>query len=185
MRKLLLTVLAICLMSVASVAGAQQQPNYNFVQVTDYGAQGFVEKMTACRTYQQLKQNGNLVAFVSPVRRQDLDDPQNFPNMSVYKSDFGIKGAPNSDGQIRFYVSPDDHVFIVQVINENANNPQVSQAVLLMTLETLGLSDPEGNTLLQTPTPVAETWCQSAGRKIIRVVTDQMGNNILFFGASN
>ncbi|MBR1647251.1 MAG: hypothetical protein IJ685_10815 [Selenomonadaceae bacterium] len=185
MRKLLLTVLAICLMSFASVAGAQQQPNYNFVQVTDYGAQLFVEKMTACRTYQQLKQSGNLVAFVSPVRRQDLDDTQNFPGMSVYKSDFGIKGAPNSDGQIRFYVSPDGYVFIVQVINENANNPQVSQAVLLMTLETLGLSDPEGNTLLQTPTPVAETWCQSAGRKIIRVVTDQTGNNILFFGASN
>ena len=185
MKKIFLTALAVCLMAIGSVAGAQQQPNYNFVPVTDYGAQGFVEQMTACRTYQQLKQGGNLVAFVSPVRRQDLDDPQNFPNMSVYKSDFGIKGAPNSDGQIRFYVSPDNQVFIVQVINENMNNPQVSQAVLLMTLETLGLSDPEGNTLLQTPAPVAETWCQNAGRKIIRVVTDQTGNNVLFFGASN
>ena len=183
MKKIFLTALAICLMAIGSVAGAQQP--YNFVRVSDLGAQAFVEKMTACRTYRQLKQSGNLVAFVSPVRRQDLDDHENLDGLSVYKSDFGIKGAPNSDGQIRFYVDPEGYVFVIQVINENNTNPQLSYAVLIMTLETLGLSDPEGNILLQTPSPVAETYCQNAGRKIIRRVADQAGNNIYLFGASN
>lgn len=184
MKKIFLTALTICLLAVGGVAYAQQT-NYNFVRVTDNGAQGFVEKMTACRTYQQLKQNGYLVAFVSPVRRADLDDQQNFAGLSVYKSDFGIKGAPNSEGQIRFYVDPEGYAFVIQVINENTTNPQVSSAVLLMTLETLGLSDLERNVLLQTPSPVAETWCVNTGRRIIRRVADQNGNNVYFFGASN
>ena len=180
MRKIFLATLMLVLM-IASVASAQ--PNYNFVRVSDLGAQAFVEKLITTTTYQQLKQQGNLFAFVSPVRRQDLDDPQNFPGFSVYKSDFGLKGAQNSDGQIRFYVDPEGYVFVVQVINEG--NPQVSGAVLVMTLETLGLNQQEGNILLQTQAPSAETWCANAGRKIIRLVTDQQGNNVFLFGATN
>ena len=181
MKKNFWTALAICLMSVASVAGAEP----NFMRVSELCPQGFVENMIANRTYRQLEQSGNLVAFTSPVRRQDLDDNENLNGLSVYKSDFGIKGATNSDGKIRFYVAPEGYVFVIQVINDNVTNPQVSYAVFIMTLETLGLSDPEGNVLLQTPSQVAETWCQNAGRKILRRIADQRGNNIYLFGASS
>ena len=56
--------------------------------------------------------------------------------------------------------------------------------VLVMAMDALGLNEEEGNILLRTQTAVAETWCANAGRKIIRVVADQQGNNVLFFGAT-
>ena len=46
---------AICLMALASVASAQ--PNYNFVRVSDLGAQAFVDRMGYGNIYQNLKQN--------------------------------------------------------------------------------------------------------------------------------
>ncbi|MBQ7454104.1 MAG: hypothetical protein IJS69_03530, partial [Selenomonadaceae bacterium] len=76
MRKIFLTVLTLCLM-IGGVASAQEV-NYNFVRVSDFDAQGFVERMVKSAVYQHLAQNGTVVAFVSPVRREDLDDPQNF-----------------------------------------------------------------------------------------------------------
>ena len=115
MRKILLTIL--CLLAISGVASAQEA-NYNFVRVSDYDAPAFVERMVKGALYQHLAQNGTVVAFVSPVRREDLDDPQNFQGLVVYKSDFGIKDAPNPDGHIRFYVDPEGHAFVVQLINE-------------------------------------------------------------------
>ena len=187
MKKIFLTVLTLCLM-IGGVASAQEnaqanaQTNYNFVRVSDFDPQAYVERMVKSALYQHLAQNGTVVAFVSPVRREDLDDPQNFQGLVVYKSDFGIKDAPNPEGHIRFYVDPEGHVFVVQLINEG--NPQVSGMVLVMALDALGLNEQEGNVLLQTQTVVAETWCANAGRKILRVVADQEGNNVLLFGAT-
>ncbi len=178
MRKIFLTVF--CLLAISGVASAQA--NYNFVRVSDYDAQGFVERMVKSAVYQNLAQNGTVIAFVSPVRREDLDDPQNFQGLVVYKSDFGIKDAPNPEGHIRFYVDPEGHVFVARLISEG--NPQVSGMVLVMALDALGLNEQEGNTLLQPQLQVAETWCANAGRKIIRVVADQQGNNVLLFGAT-
>ena len=180
MKKLFLAVLTLCLM-IGGAANAQE-PNYNFVRVSDYDAPAFVERMVKGALYQHLAQNGTVIAFVSPVRREDLDDPQNFQGLVVYKSDFGIKDAPNPDGHIRFYVDPEGHAFGVQLISEG--NPEVSGMVLVMAMDALGLNEEEGNILLRTQTAVAETWCANAGRKIIRVVADQQGNNVLLFGAT-
>ena len=92
-----------------------------------------------------------------------------------------IRQAPN--GQLRFYVDPEGYVFVVQVINEG--EPQLSGMVLLMTMEAIGLNDQEAAPLLQTQGSTAETYCANAGRKILRLVADQQGNNVLLFGASN
>ena len=172
---------AICLMALASVASAQ--PNYNFVRVSDLGAQEFVDRMGYGNIYQNLKQNGTVVAFTAPAHHPELEDPQNFPGLNVYRSLFGIQGTQAPNGQLRFYVDPEGHVFVVQIINEG--NPQLSGMVLLMTMEAIGLNDQEAAPLLQTQAAAAETWCAVAGRKIIRLVTDQEGNNVFFFGASN
>ena len=182
MRKIFFATLAALLLTLNTAAA---QTDYNFVPVTDFGPQAFIERMVASPRYQQLVQNGVVLAFVSPVRRADLDDTQNFPGLSVYKSDFGVKGAPNSDGQIRFYVDAQGSVYSIQVINENAGAANVSTMVLIMTLEALGLNEQEGNVLLQTPGPRAETWCAAANRRILRMVTDGVGNVVFLFGASN
>ena len=173
--------MAIFLLALGSVASAQA--NYNSVRVSDLGAQAFVDRMGYGNIYQNLKQNGVTVAFTAPARQENLDDPQNFPGLSVYRSLFGIQGAPAPNGQLRFYVDPEGYVFVVQVINEG--DPQLSVVVLSMTMEAIGLNEQEAVPLFQTPTPNAETYCSSAGRKILRLVTDQQGNNVLLFGASN
>lgn len=183
MKKIFFAVLMAMLLTIGSVAAAQ--PNYNFVRVSDLGAQAFVDRMGNSRTYQNLLQNGTLVAFTAPERHADLDDPQNFPGLSVYRSLFGIKGAHAPNGQLRFYVDPQGYVFVVQLINDNAPEPQLAGMVLIMTLEALGLNEQEGNILLQAQSLTAETWCAATGRKILRVVTDQAGNNIFLFGATN
>ena len=172
---------AICLMALASVASAQA--NYNFVRVSDLGAQEFVDRMGYGNIYQNLKQNGTVVAFTAPAHHPELEDPQNFPGLKVYRSLFGIQGTQTPNGQLRFYVDPEDHVFVVQVISEG--DPQLSGMVLLMTMEALGLTDQEAAPLLQTPAPSADTYCANAGRKIVRFVADQEGNNVFLFGASN
>lgn len=179
--KRLLLLAALCLLAFSSMASAQ--PNYNFVRVSDLGAQAFVDQMGYGNIYQQLKQNGTVVAFTAPARHAELDDPQNFPGFSVYRSLFGIQGTQTPNGQLRFYVDPEGYVFVVQVINEG--DPQLAGMVLLMTMEAIGLVDQEAAPLLQTPAPSAETYCANASRKIIRLVTDQVGNNVFLFGASN
>ncbi len=172
---------AICLMALASVASAQ--PNYNFVRVSDLGAQAFVDRMGYGNIYQNLKQNGTVVAFTAPAHHPELEDPQNFPGLNVYRSLFGIQGTQAPNGQLRFYVDSEGYVFVVQVISEG--EPRLSGMVLLMTMEAIGLNDQEAAPLLQTQTAGAETYCSAAGRKIIRLVTDQQGNNVFLFGASN
>ena len=181
MKKILLLATAICLLMFSSVANAQA--NYNFVRVSDLGAQAFVDRMGYGNIYQTLKQNGTVVAFTAPSRQADLDDPQNFPGLNVYRSLFGIQGSQAPNGQLRFYVDPEGYVFVVQVINEG--EPQLSGMVLLMTMEAIGLNDQEAAPLLQTQGSTAETYCANAGRKILRLVADQQGNNVLLFGASN
>ena len=172
---------AICLLALGSVASAQA--NYNFVRVSDLGAQAFVDRMGYGNVYQTLKQNGVLVAFTAPARHAELDDPQNFPGLSVYRTVFGIKDNPTPNGQICFYVDPEGCVFAVQVINEG--DPQLSGMVLVMTMEALGLNEQEAAPLFQTQAVVAETWCANAGRKILRRVVDQQGNNVIMIGATN
>ena len=181
MRKIFMAALAICLMMFSSVVSAQT--NYNFVRVSDLGAQPFVDRMGYGNIYQTMKQNGTVVAFTAPAHHAELDDPQNFPGLSVYRSLFGIQGTQAPNGQLRFYVDSEGYVFVVQVINEG--DPQLSGMVLLMTMEALGLNDQEAAPLLQTQAPTAETYCANAGRKILRLVTDQQGNNVMLFGASN
>ena len=172
---------AIFLLTLCSSVSAQT--NYNFVRVSDLGAQAFIDRMGYGNIYQNLKQNGTLVAFTAPARHSELDDPQNFPGLSVYRSVFGIKDSQTPNGQLRFYVDSEGCVFVVQVINEG--NPQLSGMVLLMTMEAIGLNDQEAAPLLQTQAPGAETFCANADRKILRLVTDQEGNNVFLFGASN
>ena len=180
MKKILLLTAAIFLLMFSA---ASAQTNYNFVRVADVGTQAFVDRMGYGNIYQNLKQNGTVVAFTAPARHEELDDTQNFPGLSVYRSLFGIQGTQAPNGQIRFYTDPEGAIFIIQVINEG--DPQLSGAVLLMILESIGLNDQEAAPLFQTPTPTAETYCAAAGRKIIRLVTDQEGNNVMFFAASN
>ena len=172
---------AIFLLALGSVANAQ--PNYNFVRVSDLGTEAFVDRMGYGSIYQNLKQNGTVVAFTAPARHADLDDPQNFPGLSVYRSLFGIQGAQVPNGQLRFYVDPEGHVFVVQIINEG--NPQLSGMVLLMTMEAIGLNDQEAAPLLQTQAQTAETFCAAANRKILRAVADQQGNNVVLIGLAN
>lgn len=181
MKKIFLTALAICLMSIASVAGAQA--NYNFVAVSDLCPQGFVDAMGNGSIYQNLRQQGTTVAFTAPSHHPELNDPQNFPGLEVYRSLFGIQGNESPNGEIHFYVAPDNSVFVVRVVN--TGDPQLAGAVLCMAMEALGTNQQEMQTLLSTQSVTADTWCQNAGRKIIRVIADQMGNNIMFFGASN
>ena len=180
-KKFFLLTTAICLLMFGSVVSAQT--NYNFMRVSDLGAQAFVDRMGYGNIYQTMKQNGMLVAFTAPDRHTELDDPQNFPTMSVYRSLFGIQGSHAPNGQIRFYVDPEGYVFLVQVINEG--DPQLSYMVLLMTMEAIGLNDQEAAPLLQTQGVNAETYCANAGRKILRHVVDQQGNNVMLAGASN
>ncbi len=182
MKKIFMATLVICLLIFGATVNAQQ-PNYNFMRVSDLGAQAFVDRMGYGNIYQNLKQNGTVVAFTAPARHEDLDDPQNFPGLSVYRSLFGIQGTHAPNGQLRFYVDPENCVYVVQIINEG--DPQLSGMVLLMTMEALGLNDQEAAPLLQTQGAAAETYCANAGRKIIRLVTDQQGNNVMLFGATN
>ena len=179
--KRLLLLAALCLLALSSMASAQ--PNYNFMRVSDLGAQAFVDKMGYGNVYQMMKQNGNVVAFTAPSRQTGLDDPQNFPGLSVYRTLFGIQGTNKPNGQIHFYVDGEGYVFVVRVINEG--DPQLSGAVLLMTMEAIGLNDQEAAPLFQTQGVAAETFCAAANRKILRLVADQQGNNVLLFGATN
>ena len=179
MKKIFLTVLAICLMTVASVAGAQP----NFVAVSDLCPQGFVDAMGNGTVYQNLRQQGTTVAFTAPSRHAELDDPQNLGGLEAYRSLFGIQGTEAPNGEIHFFVASDNSVAAVRIVN--TGNPQLAGMVLVMVMEALGLNQQEMATLVQTPSQTAETYCQSAGRKIIRVVLDQQGNVVMFFGASN
>lgn len=172
---------AICLSVLTSTVAAET--NYNFVRVSDLGAQEFIDRMGYGNIYQNLKQNGTIVAFTAPSRQADLDDQQNFPGLSVYRSLFGIQGTQAPNGQLRFYVDPEGCVYVVQVINEG--DPQLAGMVFLMTMEAIGLNEQEATPLLQTRAAGAETYCANAGRKILRLVTDQEGNNVFLFGASN
>ena len=181
MRKIFLLTAAICLLMLGSVASAQT--DYNFVRVTDLGTQAFVDKMGYGNIYQTMKQNGTVVAFTAPAEHTELNDPQNFPGLNVHRSLFGIQGTQTPNGQLRFYVDPEGSIFIVQVINEG--DPQLSGMVLLMAMEAIGLNDQEAAPLLQTQGATAETYCANAGRKILRLITDQQGNSVMLFGASN
>ena len=181
MKKFFLMTAAIFLLMFG--AANAQQPNYNFIPVTDLQAQAFVDKMGYGNIYQNLKQSGTVVAFTAPARHADLDDKENFPGMSVYRSLFGIQGTQAPNGQIRFYTDDNGAVYIVQIINDG--DAQLSGTVLVMAMEAIGLNDQEVVPLFQTQGAVAETYCAAAGRKIIRLVTDQQGNNVMLFGASN
>ena len=173
---------AIFLLTLSAAASAQPQANYNFVRVSDLSAQAFVDRMGYGNIYQTLKQQGTVVAFTAPSRQEGLDDPQNFPGLSVYRSLFGIQGTQAPNGQIRFYVDAEGYIFVAQIINEG--DPQLAGMVFLMMLEAVGLNNQEAAPLLQTQGATAETFCAAAGRKILRLVTDQQGNNLFLFGAS-
>ena len=181
MKKIFLTALAVCLLAIGSVAGAQA--NYNFVAVSDLCPQGFVDAMGNGSVYQNLRQQGTTVAFTAPSRHAELDDPQNLGGLEAYRSLFGIQGNEAPNGEIHFFVAPDNSVAAVRIVN--TGDPQLAGMVLVMAMEALGLNQQEMQTLLNTPSQVAETYCQSAGRKILRTVLDQQGNVVMFFGASN
>ena len=172
---------AIFLLSLTSAVSAQS--NYNFVRVSDLNPQEFVDRMGYGNIYQTLKQNGTIVAFTTPAHHPELDDPQNLPHLSVYRALFGIQGTQTPNAQLRFFVDAEGYVWVVQVINEG--DPQLTGMVLLMAMEALGLNDQEAAPLLQTQSANAETFCAVAGRKILRRVVDQQGNEILLFGALN
>ncbi len=179
----LLTITFLLALSATAAAQPNAQPNYNFVRVSDLSAQAFVDRMGYGNIYQTLKQQGTVVAFTAPAHHSELDDPQNLPDLSVYRSLFGIQGTQAPNGQLRFYVDKQGIVCVVQVINEG--DPQLSGMVLLMTMEALGLNDREAAPLIQTQGATAETFCVAANRKILRLVADQQGNNVMLFGASN
>ena len=172
---------AIFLLTLCSSASAQQ--DYNFMHVSDLGAQAFVDKMGNGNIYQTMKQNGNVVAFTAPNHHPELEDPEKFSGLNVFVSVFGIQGSQTPNGQLVFYVDPEGHVFAVRVINEG--NPQLSYVVLLMTMEAIGLNDQEAAPLLQTQAQTAETFCAAANRKILRTVADQQGNNVVLIGLAN
>ena len=181
MKKIFLVTMTIYLLMFGSVASAET--NYNFVPVSDLGTQAFVDRMGNGSVYQAMTQKGTLVAFTAPARHAELDDNENFPGMSVYRSLFGIKDTQTPNGEIRFYTDSDGKIFIIQFIN--SGEPQLSGVVLLMAMEAIGLTDQEALPLLQTPSATAETFCANAGRKILRLIADQQGNTVFLFGASN
>ena len=181
MKKIFLTALAICLLTFASVAGAQ--PNYNFVAVSDLCPQTFVDAMGNSSVYQTLRQQGTTVAFTAPSRHAELDDPQNLSGLEAYRSLFGIQGTEAPNGEIHFFVAPDNSVYAVKLVN--TGDPQLAGMVLVMAMEAIGLNQQEMQTLFNVQMQTAETFCQNAGRKIIRTVLDQQGNVVMFFGASN
>ena len=156
--------------------------DYNFVRVSDYGASRFVERMVQSNIYKQLVQNGTLIAFVSPVHRPNQHD-QGFEGLSVYASAFGIKDSPNPDGEVVFYTDQQGYIYSIRV--SCTGNTQVGYAVLVMTLEALGVTEQEGNILLQTQGAKAEVWCSNTNRRLLRIVMDNVGNNVAFFAASN
>lgn len=156
--------------------------DYNFVRVSDYPAPKFIERMVQSNMYKRAVQSGALIAFVSPVHRPNQKD-QGFEGLSVYASAFGIKGASNPDGEVIFYTDQQGNIYSVRVVC--TGNTQISYAVLVMTLEALGVTEQEGNTLLQTQGPRAEVWCSGTNRRLFRVVMDNVGNNVAFFAASN
>ena len=179
MKKIFLTTLTICLLAIGSVAGAQP----NFVAVSDLCPQGFVDAMGNGSVYQNLRQQGTTVAFTAPSRHAELDDPQNLQGLEAYRSLFGIQGTEAPNGEIHLFAAADNSVAAVRIVN--TGDPQLAYMVLDMAMEALGLNQQEMQTLLNTPSQVAETYCQSVGRKILRAVLDQQGNVVMFFGASN
>ena len=179
MKKIFLTALAVCLMAIGSVAGAQP----NFVAVSDLCPQGFVDAMGNGTVYQTLRQQGTTVAFTAPSRHAELDDPQNLSGLEAYRSLFGIQGTETPNGEIHFFVAPDNSIYAVRLVN--TGDPQLAGMVLVMAMEALGLNQQEMQTLFNAQLQTAETYCQSAGRKILRTVLDQQGNVVMFFGASN
>ena len=180
MKKFFLLTIAL-LLSLSAAASAQA--NYNFMRVSDLGAQAFVDRMGYGNIYQTLKQQGTVVAFTAPAHHPELEDPQKFQGLTVYASVFGIQGSQTPNGQLVFYVDGEGCVFAVRVINEG--NPQLSYVVLLMTMEAIGLNDQEATPLLQTQAADAETFCSAANRKILRAIADQQGNNVVLIGLSN
>lgn len=179
MKKIFLTALTVCLLAIGSVAGAQP----NFVAVSDLCPQGFVDAMGNGSVYQNLRQQGTTVAFTAPARHAELDDPQNLGGLEAYRSLFGIQGTEAPNGELHFFVAADNSVYALKIVN--TGNPQLSGMVLVMAMEALGLNQQEMQTLFNAQLQVAETYCQNAGRKIIRTVLDQQGNVVMFFGATN
>ena len=178
MKKLLFVLASVLTMMFSVTCFA----DYNFVRVSDYGASAFVERMVQSNMYKQMVANGALVAFVSPVHRPNQHD-QGFEGLSVYASAFGIKDSPNPEGEIVFYVDQQGYVMAMRAVG--TGNPQITAPVLIMLLEALGVNEQERNTLLRTQSPTADVWCTGTNRRLIRVVTDNVGNNIVFFAASN
>ena len=166
-----------------SSAASAAPSNVNLVRVSDFNPQAFVDRMGYGVIYQNLRQEGTLVAFTHLTPRPEFSDSQNFPGMNVWGTVFGEDGAPMPDGEVRFFVDPDGFVFVVQVIS--AGDEKISGMVLLMVMEALGLNDREVSALLNTFLPTAEVWCANTQRRIIRQVTDTAGKNVLFFGAAN
>ena len=170
------------LLAISSAANAAPT-SVNLVRVSDFNPQAFVDRMGYGVIYQNLRQEGTLVAFTDLKPRPEFSDSQNFPGMNVWGTLFGENGAPLPDGEVRFFVDPDGYVFVVEVIS--AGDENISGMVLLMTMEALGLNEREVSALLNTFLPTAEVWCANTGRRIIRQVADQEGKNVLFFGAAN
>ena len=59
----LLTITFLLALSATAAAQPNAQPNYNFVRVSDLGAQAFVDRMGYGNIYQTLKQQGTVVAL--------------------------------------------------------------------------------------------------------------------------
>lgn len=178
MKKIFLLA-TIFLLTFGSVASAQ----HKLIRVCDLGVKSFVDKMNDGNIHQVLKRNGVVVELTEPIARPELDDSQSFQGLTVRSSDFRIQGTPTPNGQMRFYVNSEGYVCVAQFINQS--DPKISGAVLLMTLEALGLSEQESAPLLQGQGATAETWCAATGRKIIRLIADKEGNNVFLLGASD
>ena len=173
--------LTVWLLTIASVAGAKA--NYNFVPISGVNAQTFVYRMDNGGVSQTVAANGISIVVESPVYHPELEDRENFPGMETYVSFFGIEGSRQYNGGICFYVDTNrDCVFALQIVN--SGDPELSNIVLLMIMEVLGLNENEATTLIQTQNPVAETWCQKTGRKII-LITDQQNEKITFLASNN
>ena len=178
MKRIFLTALAICMLTFASVAGAEP----NFVRVSDLQPQAFVDAMGNGTFYQNMLQQGIRVAFTAPSHHPELNDPQNAPGMEVYRSLFGIQGTETPNGEIHFFVDSEGCVAVVRFINKG--NPQLSSAVFVMVMEAVGLNEQEMQALFSQQAPINETWCQNAGRKILRG-SDQNNSVFTLIGASN
>lgn len=178
MKKIFLLTAAICLLALGGVANAQLSQNLG--RVSDLHANEFVYRMSGSEFYSEAVEMGMNIRFTQPVRRTELDDPQDFPNMKASTVNFGAKDSETFDGEICFFCDAEGKVSVIRLTN--ISNPDVSGVVLFMAFEALGLNRLEIAELVRDDaTPDDSVWCAAAKRKICRSFVDSAGNIIFLF----